>query len=267
MQITWVLEQEVFKDRHQRLADAARQAGHRVLAWYDTWLENNNWPKFEDEHIVFHGSLGNADVVAKNLPWRPGAFCNTSAFACSAWYNDARTWLLHEKWAFSTVKDFVESPDRYLEAIGSPDSFFVRPDSPLKPFSGRVLNRENVSLEALDYGFYYEDIDLPIVIAPIAEVRQEWRFVIMNQKPIAVSSYVADGRTESSSGCDGQVSSFTEELVKSLVPPELVYVLDVCQSDGKLKLLELNPFSGADLYGCDRAAIVAGMEKVLGITS
>ena len=32
--------------------------------------------------------------------------------------------------------------------------------------------------------------------------------------------------------------------------------MDVCECEGALWLLELNPFSGADLYACDPAAIV-----------
>lgn len=39
-------------------------------------------------------------------------------------------------------------------------------------------------------------------------------------------------------------------------PPEPIYVLDVCLSESGLKLLELNPFSGADLYACDADAVV-----------
>jgi hypothetical protein len=35
-----------------------------------------------------------------------------------------------------------------------------------------------------------------------------------------------------------------------------MYVLDVCDCDGALKLLELNPFSGADLYAADPDTVV-----------
>ena len=40
---------------------------------------------------------------------------------------------------------------------------FVRPDSPLEPFAGRVLARDKISLAALDHGFYYDDAYLPVV--------------------------------------------------------------------------------------------------------
>ena len=45
-----------------------------------------------------------------------------------------------------------------------------------------------------------------------------------------------------------------------------VYVMDVCEADGELKLLELNPFSGADLYACDRRSIVQKIKALLNVT-
>jgi hypothetical protein len=41
-----------------------------------------------------------------------------------------------------------------------------------------------------------------------------------------------------------------------MVPPEEVYALDLCESEGELWLLELAPFRGADLYACDASAVV-----------
>ena len=41
-----------------------------------------------------------------------------------------------------------------------------------------------------------------------------------------------------------------------------VYVLDVCESDGRLRLLELNPFSGADLYACDAESVVSAVARI-----
>jgi hypothetical protein len=35
--------------------------------------------------------------------------------------------------------------------------------------------------------------------------------------------------------------------------------MDVCEADGALWLLELNPFSGADLYFCPATAVVAAV--------
>jgi len=157
----------------------------------------------------------------------------------------------------------VSEPDRCLAEIGSPESFFVRPDSPLKPFSGRVIKRDKLSFEVLDYGFYYEDKNLPIVITPVSDVGTEWRFVIAGQKVIASSAYEASDRTESNYDCPSEVVNYAKEVAMALSPPDSVYILDVCNSGGDIKLIEINPFSGADLYACDRQAIVSAVEGIL----
>ncbi|MHC4407223.1 MAG: ATP-grasp domain-containing protein, partial [Planctomycetota bacterium] len=175
---------------------------------------------------------------------------------------EAKAWLLHKKWVVCSAKAFVSDAESYLEAIGSSSSFFVRPDSPLKPFSGRVLQLDGLSLEALDYGFYFDDENLPIVVTPVATVGIEWRFVVSGQKLIAASSYEASNRSEAESDCSSEVWQFAGEVAENLTPPDPVYVLDVCQCENDLRLLELNPFSGADLYACNRAAIVAAIENV-----
>jgi hypothetical protein len=43
--------------------------------------------------------------------------------------------------------------------------------------------------------------------------------------------------------------------------PEDVYVIDICEADGELRLLELNPFSGADLYACRGDDVVAAVSE------
>ncbi|MEM7385179.1 MAG: hypothetical protein AAF514_09570 [Verrucomicrobiota bacterium] len=72
--------------------------------------------------------------------------------------------------------------------LGSPRSLFLRPDSPLKPFSGRVVEVKDISLEKLDHGFYYEDETLPVVAAPVRQVGNEWRFVVASQRVVAGSA-------------------------------------------------------------------------------
>lgn len=243
----WLVESDVFPERYARFEDAIRAAGHRCTRWEDAWWEDG-LPRL-DEPVLFHGSLGNADRVRREGRWHPGAFCDADAFRCSAWYPRAERWLLHRSWLATTARALVEG--------GSPsDPFFVRPDSPLKPFSGRVLTRDALSLSALDHGFYYDDADLPVIVCPVVRVDAEWRFVVVQGQVVAGSAYVADGRQAVGGPVPDEVLAFARDVVAGLEPPEVVYVLDVCASEGRLRLLELNPFSGADLYACDPGAVV-----------
>lgn len=255
---TWLLEREVFPDGHAALAGAVEATGGTVVAWSDEWWLTERWPRLGDGVVVFHGSLGNADRIVRERPWRPGAFCATDRFACSAWWPIRPDLLGAPAYDLTTVGELVHT--------GPPESFgdqvFVRPDSPLKPFSGRVLARDAVTLAALDHGFYYDDLDLPVLVTPTVEIGREWRFVIAQGVVVAGSGYQPDGR-QAGENLDPTHGAwrFAVDVAPSYAP-EAIYVLDVCETPDGLRVLEVNPFSGADLYTCDRAAVVAAVHRV-----
>jgi hypothetical protein len=262
----WVVEGSVFDGTYmERMRQATSALGHRLVPWDDGW-----WlagvPEL-DNPVVFHGSLGNAHAIRSQLPgWQPGAFCATDAFHCSAWYPRAEKWLLHARYEILAASQLVAGPGQAFDRIGATDLAFIRPDSPLKPFAGRVLPRGAVSLAALDHGFYYEDEHLPVVVAPVRVVGREWRFVVVNREVVAGSGYVADSRKAVTQTPDSKAWRFAAEVASEMEPPEPVYVLDVCETPEGLRLLELNPFSGADLYACDTNAVVAEVSRFVAVS-
>ncbi|MEM9777383.1 MAG: ATP-grasp domain-containing protein [Chloroflexota bacterium] len=257
MNIRWILESQVLPDLHQKLQKAAEDRGHAVSIWNDDWPYR--WPNFADQFVIFHGSLGVAHDIAQSSPWTPGAFCNLERFTCSNYYSLVASHLIHQSWQTTTVQKFVARPDDFFKDASE---LFVRPDSPLKPFSGRVISRENVSLRALDHGFYYDELDLPIILTPTRQVGQEWRFVVHDQQVITGSGYVADGRSGTVELTSGAAWEMAQAIAETLEPPDPLYVLDIAESDGRLWLMELNPFSGADLYACNVEIIVNTIEHV-----
>jgi len=261
MATTWVIERRVFASGDDHLLAAIREAGDTVVEWSDDWWESSAWPQLEGRPVLVRASLGNAARIQQELPWRPGPFCNPQAFRASAYYASAQPWLLHRTFGFTTVGCLVADPRAALQALESstqkhPERVFVRPDSPLKPFSGRVVATDSLRLSDLDHGYYYDDENLPIVVAPVRTVNREWRFVVVNGRVIAGSAYSADGRRPLPDDPAGPAWQLAQKIAQGLPAPAPVYVLDVCESDGELYLLELNPFGGADLYACDPTAIV-----------
>jgi hypothetical protein len=254
--VTWVLEAEVFPSSHDVMRHAVHAERHEVVAWTDEWWVTGRWPRFADRVAIFHGSLGNAARIRGELPWSPGAYCETASFHCTAWYPRAQPWLLHREWFSLPAASLVAEVETALKRLGQPESVFVRPDSPLKPFSGRVLKRDAITLKALDHGFYYEDDQLPVLVAPVRAVAREWRYVVVDRQVVAGSAYAADSRSKLPDDPSGAPWRFAARVAAELEPPESVYVMDVCEADGELRLLELNPFSGADLYACNRGDVV-----------
>ena len=257
--VAWVLETGVFADGLAEMARAVDASGGTVRRWDD-----DSWPATEhaelsDAPVVFHGSLGSAVRVRAETQWSPGAFCDVEALRCSAWYERAAAWLLHREWVTCTVDQLVNDRARVLGPLGATPRVFVRPDSPLKPFSGRVLEADDITLASLDHGYDFDDTSIAVVVAPVRDVDREWRHVVADGRVVAGSEY--DPAERSAVRADPSCASWTlaQHIARSMPPPEPVYVLDVCESDGDLYLLELGPFSGADLYACDRDAVVAAV--------
>lgn len=176
---TWIAEVDVFPSRYQKLREAIVARGHEFLEWCDGWWSNQRFPTPSTTAVVFHGSLGNADRVARELSWRPGSLCETSSFTCSAYYESFRGSLLHTEYLVTTVERLVEDPIEVAGSLARGGRVFVRPDSPLKPFSGRVVELEGLTLGHLDHGFYYDGPRLPVIVSPVQEIVEEWRFVVI----------------------------------------------------------------------------------------
>ena len=254
--ITWILEPDVYTECHDKLREALKLRGHKIIDWDDLWWTDGIPKSIPTNPIVFHGSLGNASRINQEMSWIPGSFCTVENFKCSNYFEKAQKWLLHKEWKVLPASQLVANPIAFENESELCEKIFVRPDSPLKPFSGRVLEVDKISLRSLDHGFYYEDENLPVVVAPIRNIGSEWRFVICNNKVITGSGYVADTRSPTELSSDDKVWSYAAKVANDIEAPEIVYVLDVCECDGDLHLIELNPFSGADLYACDSTKIV-----------
>jgi hypothetical protein len=124
-----------------------------------------------------------------------------------------------------------------------------------------VLKREAVSLEALDHGYYFQDDALPVIVAPVRTIGREWRYVVVRGNVVAGSAYEAATRSSRPDTAGGSPWQLASRIAAQMKAPEDVYVLDICEADGDLRLLELNPFSGADLYACDRRSVVAAVSE------
>jgi ATP-grasp domain, R2K clade family 3 len=255
----WLLEANLFGDGEHPLAAAARAAGHRVSTWQEEWWSLIDSARDGDTTVMFHGSLGHAARLAQAKRWRPGAYCNTAALACSAWYPQARRWLVQRDYGLSTVAALVADPYGVAGALAREGRVFVRPDSPLKPFAGRVVALDGLTAAQLDHGFYYDELELPIVLAPVQSLGAEWRLLIADRKVVAGSAYQAEGRRARGEPVPAAVRSRAAEIAAEIDAPDPVYVMDLVETERGLGLLELNPFSGADLYACAPEQVVVAV--------
>ena len=119
-------------------------------------------------------------------------------------------WLVHRR-AGSSMRRQTSSAitRRSVGASAAPGASSCGPTARSSPSAVACCETERVSLAvALDHGFYYEDERLPVVVAPVRDVGEEWRFVVVDGAVVTGSGYVAEGRTSSEGAIPGRVRDF-----------------------------------------------------------
>ena len=101
------------------------------------------------------------------------------------------------------------------------------------------------------------DSESRVVIAEPRELGCEWRMVVAGDEVIAASQYADGGVKSVALGCPDDALAFAREVLSAVRwRPDDIFMLDVCESDAGLRLVELNSFSCSWLYACDFAAVV-----------
>lgn len=260
MSVHWLIEVDVFADTAKRITAALDLRNQPWSRWHDD-IHASEMPK-ADGPVLFWGSLGAAYEKRVASAYRPGAIGNIEAFRCSEYYKElSHVSMANGAAVFTTVRDLVASPASVLQPLGQPERVFVRPDSPLKPFSGRELPVADLSLAALDHGFYYDDEDLPIAVSAPKKVGREWRFVVANREVAAGCEYVAS-REGAGTNVTDEARALAAQVASADWQAAPLYVVDVAEVDGGLGVMELNPFSGADLYHCDPNNVIEAASQV-----
>lgn len=255
----WLIEASVFPATAP-LVIAATGAHGCPWTRYEDGIPRSALPP-DDACVIFWGSLGAAygDRVAAR--WTPGAVGDPDRFRCSVYQAHLGPLLANQDSVFTTLRALIDEPAAVLRPLGTPNEVFVRPDSALKPFSGRQLAVSSLTLEALDHGFYYDDQDLPVVVSAAKHIGHEWRFVLADGDVVASCEYGADRRGRGT-GVLEAARILAESVARADWQPAPIYILDIGDVAGSPRVMELNPFSGADLYQCDAPAVVAAASRI-----
>lgn len=149
----------------------------------------------------------------------------------------------------------IRQRDWLFEVMGKEDEVFARPTGCGKVFTGRCIFREDFA-SALGPTRY--DPATLIVIAAPREIGREWRLVVAGDRVVAASKYAVEGSKCVEAGCPREVKAFAEAMLAEVRwRPDPIFMMDVCESEDRLWLVELNGFSCSWLYQCDVEAVVA----------
>lgn len=260
MKPLWLIERGVYPD-HSRSFKAEVERQNMICAEVD-YRPGKFHPDdifgcpevAQDTCVVTWGTLPLIRQIQLRRGWKPGGWCNVERLACASYLAHFGDFAINGRCAIVRGVEAIEEQDKLFAEFGGGEEIFIRPNGVQKLLPGAVVHRDNF-FDALAPA-RYDPLSLVVLSTP-REIGREWRFVISADSIVASSQYRDNGAIRISEGCPAEVRDFADCLLRTVAwRPDPMFMLDVCESDGSLWLLELNSFSCSGWYDCDMAAVI-----------
>lgn len=125
------------------------------------------------------------------------------------------------------------------------EEMFVRPLLDTKSFNGGIYNRNTLSFNGI------------CVVAPIKEIKKEFRFFVINGEIIGSTQYKLNGELYSSYIVDEGAKEFASKMIKKFKFDG--YVIDIAQVDDDYKIVELNCLNASGFYEINLNSFINGV--------
>lgn len=215
---------------------------------------------------ILQGSIQFNDFVRKlqafpELNFEIYPEINIKNYNCTSYYPEFGNKLLNSNYTMLPFGDVKRRKEWLFKEFGQDQCLFIRPDSGLKEFTGTIIKYESFEKD-LDYlSFYEPDNSLLTIVATPQPIDWEARFIVCNYE-IVTGSYYRVNRLCQQKLVEDELIDDAQELLNEIKwRPDEIYVLDLCESNKELKVVEIGAFSYAGLYRCDRNKIVESVSN------
>ena len=256
----WILEADVFGPNSERLRTAITNQDMECHVVSQHTLTNSlaalrgGRPLADDACVICFSSFPMARFVQKNRGWRPGSWCAFDNLACSTYYAYFGPYLLNDRYVLLPGVEAIRQQNFLYETLARDGEIFVRPNTVEKLFTGQCVKQNDFA--AVLEPARHNPAQM-VALAAKQLILREWRLVVIEDKVVAASQYFVEGKIEILSGCPDAVLTFAETMLREVLwRPDPIFIMDICESNGRFFLLELNSFSCSGLYGCNLDAVV-----------
>jgi hypothetical protein len=262
MRPLWLMESDVWGPNSESLKSELRRQGIAYSVIRHETFESGfhdrvgNHTLQENDCVIFTGTWPLWRTIQLHWPsWVPAGWCSTENLDCSVYYQALAPYLLNQNYSILTGAAAVLQQQSLFALHGRSGRIFVRPAGCVKIFTGRCVEADTFA-SAIAPSRY--DPDTRIVVAVPQTIGREWRFVIAEHRPLVACQYYKSGSKQISRGCPDEVWQWVETVLDQTAwQPDDVFIMDVCESGGRLWVVELNGFSCSGLYDCDLSKVVA----------
>jgi hypothetical protein len=205
--------------------------------------------------VIGYGTYPFARQIQLHHRWTPGAWCAPENLDCITYHAYFGKFLLNQNYAIMPGVEAIRQSGWLYSAFGRDDEVFARPTGCQKLFVGRCIARDSFASALAPTR--YDPTTLVVIAAP-KPIAREWRLIVSGSRVIGASQYAVGGTRAIAAGSPGEVVEFVGAMLAEVRwRPDPIFMLDICESEGRLRLVELNSFSCSWLYQCDLAVVVA----------
>jgi ATP-grasp domain, R2K clade family 3 len=260
MRPTWLIEGNVEGMPTEPLQAEVRRQG--MTCWVVKHLPSLARPKdiagseslAMDACVVFRGTLTLMRHILASRRWSPGGWCNFQNLACSSYYAHFGPFLLNREYTFLPIAEAVRLADNLFARYAKGGQVFVRPDSVDKSFTGTLTDRSMFGHQF--FGATFDPATL-ILVSRAKKLTREWRLIVANGKVITGSQYREVDEHRETPGYPEEVLAFATTVLNSVSwRPAPMFIMDICDSEDGLRLLELNSFGCSGHYLADLRIVV-----------
>jgi hypothetical protein len=272
--IKWIVEKsdDLYKDINDAIVNSLINCGcdYLNIHYYD--LFDNNVVKKVNDFInddlkntvtVVNGSINFIYKMADmNTCFYMPKFQN---FKCSNYFNYFGKFLLNSNYVYSSLMEIRRNYQFYFSLFGN-SKIFLRPNSPLKEFSGFVTDAFSLDVDIVTN--FKKDIienylNSLFVVTSYKKILEEYRFVVSKKEILWCCKYREGGKLVKNKEIHptDETISFVKGILNEVnYEPEIVYTIDIGRDflTDKLGVIELNNFFSTGYYSNH------GFDKLLG---
>jgi hypothetical protein len=260
--VNWLLEKQIF-DAEAQFLEALQNQGYayKETTYLNFRREESDQYFPKHECVLFRGTLSLGRDILRTS-WIPGAYMDEKNLRCSTYYTYFGQYLLNNKYFILSLGELIRRKEEILNYFNSKGEIFIRPDSNMKSFRAGVFNLEVLNTMQALGSELKSDASTLVLVSGKKPITKEWRFFVYKNEIVTGSLYLVGEEQINERIEGGHLQSYLSEVLKQVNwYPELLYTLDICESEGELYVLELGSFSCAGEYGCDVDLIVEAGAK------
>lgn len=264
--INWLVQTNLIKEElSQDIQAASKRYGHgytgvKIIPFSDS-IEFGFPPGFvvPQGKIIPYGSTSLIKMFAKSNLDKSGFFFNEQNLRTSKWIKELGNKMLNYDAEVMSLAEAMKMEENKI--------FFMKPDNDLKDFSGCTVNSGGIKkfYNEVSAGGFTFDTSIPVVLCSPKNTGWEWRLFMIKDRIVASSSYKLKEMLNQTKAVPKEVEYFATNAAQTWRPDD-VYVMDICESDDGLKVVEFNCFNASGFYKCDVDAVVKEVSRhVLGL--